>query len=82
MGKNLIRYSSGVVSIPERVLEALKPPPPCLRVRSKSVSIPERVLEALKPPALEKYIIFGFQGTNARTIAIVADLAQLKQNHT
>lgn len=46
------------------------------------VSIPKRVSEALKPPALEKYIIFGFQGTNARTIAIVADLAQLKQNHT
>jgi len=28
----------------------------------------------LKQPALREYIIFGFQGANARTIAIVADL--------
>ena len=37
------------VSIPERVLEALKPVWVLVRPCDRSVSIPERVLEALKP---------------------------------
>ncbi len=36
------------VSIPERVLEALKPYAKIAKQSRKSVSIPERVLEALK----------------------------------
>jgi len=37
-----------MVSIPERVLEALKPAPAQLAIAVSAVSIPERVLEALK----------------------------------
>ncbi len=41
-----------LVSIPERVLEALKPAPLPPENIGYSVSIPERVLEALKPAPL------------------------------
>ena len=69
------------VSIPKRVSEALKPSTNrndrCFYCRH--VSIPKRVSEALKPLALTDYIIFGFQGTFARTIKIIADLSLINQ---
>jgi hypothetical protein len=45
-----------------------------------NVSIPKRVSEVLEPLALGKYIIFGFQGTFARMIGIIANFGLITRS--